>query len=79
VGQQGLVEKHGNGGSSDWDESSEDNADGPSPPYKVSHVSSSGADVRSTAAPGVCNAGLATAVVKGVKADNNWLDDDFDS
>jgi hypothetical protein len=42
-------------------------------------MSSNSASVRSTAAPGERNAGLATAVVKGVKPDNNWLDDDFDS
>jgi hypothetical protein len=84
VGQQGLAEKHGNGGSrdwveADWDESSEDDDDRAGASHKVSHKSRGSASVHSTAAPGVCNAGVATVAAKGVKADNNWLDDDFDS
>jgi hypothetical protein len=87
AGQQGLPDKHGNGGGrdwveADWDESSEDD-EGPGPSHSAQQVRSSGAGVTlaasSKAAPGVCNAGAALVGVRGVKADNNWLDDDFDS
>jgi hypothetical protein len=85
TGQQVAADKHrlteGGGDTrewveADWDESSEDGE--PIASHKAQHSGGSGVGGRSADTTGLYTAGV-PAGVKGVKADNNWLDDDFDS